>query len=96
MPLYVTRHTHAEETCPAKDLQMAPMLLAHLSARNAEKSGVNIHGEAVIDGAHTLYLILDAEDKDAVNEFMGPFAMVGEVEVLEASPCERVVARGAC
>lgn len=96
MAMFVAKHTHAEETCPAGDPQMAPMLLMHLSRQNAETFGVNLHGEAVIDGAHTLYLILDAEDKDKVNEYMQPFAMVGEVEVMEASPCEAVVSRGAC
>jgi hypothetical protein len=96
MGLYLVRHTHADETCPARDPQMAPMLLQHLSEPNAKAAGVGIHGEAVIDGEHTLYLILDAADKDTVNSYMQPFAMAGEVEVLEASPCEAVVARGAC
>ena len=96
MALFVAKHTHAEETCPAGNPEMAPMLLMHLSPPNAEKFGVNIHGEAVLDGAHTLYLMLDAQDKGKVNDYMQPFAMVGDVEVMEASPCEIVLARGAC
>jgi hypothetical protein len=96
MALFVAKHMHAEETCPARDPQMASMLLMHLSPQNAETFGVNIHGDAVIDGEHTFYLILDAENKDKVNDYMQPFAMAGEVEVMAASSCETVVSRGAC
>jgi hypothetical protein len=96
MPLFVVEHQHPAETCPAGDPQIAPMLLQHLSKANASQYGVEIHGEGVVNGAHRLFLILAAEDKDRVREFMAPFAMAGTVEVLEASPCEAVVARAAC
>jgi uncharacterized protein with GYD domain len=96
MALFVVQHQHAAETCPAKDAQMGAMLLAHISRSNAETYGVNIQGEAVIQGAHTFYLIADAEDQETVDKFMAPFAMVGSVEVLPASHCEEVVARAGC
>jgi hypothetical protein len=72
------------------------MLLQHLSAGNAGKSGIKINGEAAVDGQHTLYLILEADDQRKVEEFMGPFAQVGTVEVLPANPCEAVVSRARC
>ncbi len=75
---------------------MAPMLLAHLSRQNAQRFGVNIHSEAVIDGGHTLYLIVEAENRESVSKFMEPFAQAGTVEVLPASRCETVVERGEC
>jgi len=50
----------------------------------------------VIDGQHTLYLILDAERQSQVENFMQPFAQAGPIEVLAASPCEAVVERGSC
>jgi len=75
---------------------MGAMLLQHLSAGNANKAGIKIHGEAVVDGSHTLYLILEAEDAPRVQQFMAPFAQAGTVEVWPASTCERVVARGKC
>lgn len=96
MSMFVVHHKHSAETCPAKDPRMAPMLLKHLSAENAAQYGINIQGEAVVDGAHTLYLIVQADNPDRVNEFMGPFAQAGSVEVMPASPCEVVVERGAC
>jgi hypothetical protein len=75
---------------------MGAMLLAHLSAQNAQQQGVAIHGEAVIDGAHTLYVICEAADRGAVEAFMQPFAAAGELEILQGSPCEAVVARRGC
>ena len=60
MKLFVVQHKHPAEKCPAGDSQMAPMLLSHLSTKNAKKFGVHIQSEAVIDGGHTLYLTLEA------------------------------------
>ena len=96
MALFVVRHQHPAEQCPARDPQMGSMLLQHLSAENARQHGVAIQGEAVVDGQHTLYLIVEAEGRDRVEEFMKPFRMAGSVEVLQASPCEVVVARRGC
>ena len=96
MALFLVKHQHPAEACPAGDARMAPMLLQHLSRENAAQHGVNIHSEAVIDGGHTLYLVVDADDSDRVQQYMAPFAMAGSVEVLAASPCEQVVARAAC
>jgi hypothetical protein len=45
MSLFVVRHQHTAETCPAKDPAMGAMLLKHLSPANARKFGVNIQGD---------------------------------------------------
>ncbi|MBX6378730.1 MAG: oxidoreductase, partial [Clostridia bacterium] len=50
----------------------------------------------VVDGAHTLYAILEAATLGQVEAFMKPFAQAGSVEIWPASPCEKVVARGGC
>lgn len=96
MALFVAKHQHGPDACPAKDPRMGSMLLEHLSASNAQKSGITIHGEAVIQGQHTLYLIADAPDRAAVESFLTPFAAAGSLEVLEANPCATVVARAGC
>jgi uncharacterized protein DUF3303 len=96
MSLFVVEHRHDPDRCPAQNPQMAPMLLRHLSEDNAKAQGVAIHGEAVVDNAHQLVLILDAPDKETVDRFMQPFAQAGSVEILPASPCEAVVGRGSC
>ena len=96
MSLFVVEHQHAAETCPAGDAQMAPMLLQILSEANASQQGITIHGQAVVDGAHRLILVLDAPDSETVDTFMAPFAMAGSVKVEAANKCEVVVARASC
>ena len=96
MPLYVVRHQHPANRCPAKDPAMGAMLLRHLGDENASQQGVSIHGKAVVDGTHTLYLIVESDDRAKVDAYMQPFAMAGDIEVLQSSSCEAVVARGGC
>lgn len=96
MALFVIRHQHPAERCPARDPQMGQMLLNHLSATNAAQHGVTLHGEAVIDGQHTLYVIAESENQGRVDEFMKPFGMAGTVEVWPASSCSAVVERRGC
>ena len=96
MSLYFIRHQHTAETCPAKNPEMGQMLLQHLMKQNTRKFGVDILGDAVLDAQHTFVLIVEAEDKEYVQNFMQPFAMAGSVEITAASSCEAVVERGGC
>jgi uncharacterized protein with GYD domain len=72
------------------------MLLQHVSKPNAAQYGINILAEAVVEGQHTLQLILEANNTQKVEAFMAPFAQMGSVDVLPANPCEVVVSRGKC
>ena len=96
MALFIVRHQHSAEVCPAGDPQMGPMLAQHVSTAGAQPFGIEIHGEGVVTGGHTLYLIVDAPDQQKVTEYMGPFGQMGSVEVLPAASCDQVVARAAC
>lgn len=96
MSLYVVHHQHPADRCPARNPGAAAMLLHHLSAENARRFGVAIRAEAVVDNAHTLYLIVEAPDQASVHRFMEPFVQAGRVDVWPASPCEVVVQRGGC
>jgi len=96
MALFVARHQHQADRCPAADPQMGPMLLQHLSPGSASDHGVTIQAEAVVNDAHTLYLIVEADSQDRVDGFLAPFAQAGSVEVLPASSCEAVIGRGGC
>lgn len=96
MSLFVLHHQHDAARCPAQDPQAAAMLLAHLAPENAARYGVTIQGHGVVDGQHALYVIAEAGDQDAMRRFAEPFAQAGTVEVLPASLCEAVVARGGC
>ena len=96
MSLYFVRHQHNAETCPAKNPEMGQMLAQHVDKKNARKYGVDILGDAVLDAQHTFVLIVEAEDKQYIENFMQPFAMAGSVEITAASSCEAVVERGGC
>lgn len=96
MALFVVRHQHPAERCPAHDPSMGQMLLNHLSAPNAEQNGVKLYGEAVLNGQHTLYMIAEADNQATLDAFMQPFQQAGSVEIWPASSCEAVVERGGC
>lgn len=96
MTLYVTQHTHPATSCPAANPQMAGALLQIVNKTNAAKAGIQIHGDAVANGSHHLYLIVDAATEGAVRKYFAPFAQLGTLEVTPASHCEEVVDRGHC
>src|SRR5437667_762301 len=96
MALFVVRHHHSAEHCPAQDPEMGAMLLNHLSRPNVRQHGVEIKGEAVVQGEHTLYLIAEADDEGRLRAFMQPFQTAGSLHVYPASTCVRVVASGGC
>jgi DMSO/TMAO reductase YedYZ molybdopterin-dependent catalytic subunit len=96
MALFVIRHQHAAEQCLAQDPYMGATLLNHLSRPNVRQHGIEIRGEAVVKGEHTLYMIVESDDENHVREFMKPFTMAGSVDIYPASTCAAVVARGGC
>ena len=96
MTLYVTEHTHDGERCPANNPQMAQGLLQIVNAANAQRQGITIHGDAVADGQHHLYLIVEAPNESKVREYFAPFGQLGTLKVTPASHCEQVVGRGHC
>jgi len=96
MALFIVRHQHDPDHCPATDPYMGATLLNYLSRPNVRQHGIAIQGEAVIKGEHTLYMIVDADDAERVRAFMQPFANAGTVDVYPASTCARVVASGGC
>ena len=96
MSLYFVRHQHSAETCPATNPEMGPTLVQHVTKSNARKFGVDLIGDAVLDGQHTFVLILEAENKEYIEQFMQPFAMAGSVDITPASTCEMVVERQGC
>lgn len=96
MALFIVRHQHDAEHCPATDPYMGATLLNYLSRPNVRQHGVEIRGEAVVQGEHTLYMIVECDDEGGVRKFMEPFAVAGSVDVYPASTCARVVASGGC
>ena len=75
---------------------MGASLLNHLSRPNVRKFGLQIQGEAVVHGEHTMYMIVEAADEERLREFMQPFQMAGSLDIYPASTCVRTVASGGC
>src|SRR5262245_4571011 len=96
MPLFIVRHQHAADGCPALDPFMGASLLNHMSRPNVRKFGLEIQGEAVVQGEHTMYLLVEAVDEDRLREFMQPFQRAGSLDIYPASTCVRTVASGGC
>ena len=96
MTTFVVRHQHPADRCPAADFVAGAQLLNHLSRANAARYGVRIHGEAVLQGAHTLLIIAEAPGEDELRSFLQPLNDVGTVEVEPAATCAKVVASGGC
>lgn len=96
MALFIVRHRHDPEKCPATDPYMGAMLLNYLSRPNVRQHGLTIQGEAVVRGEHAMFMIVEASDEERVRGFMEPFAQAGTVDVYPASTCVRVVASGGC
>ena len=96
MPLYFVRHQHLPERCPARDPVAAQALLDHLDRGNAQRLGVSVHAEAVLDAKHVLVIIAETEDMSFLDDLMAPFRQAGTVEISAASTCETVVARHGC
>jgi DMSO/TMAO reductase YedYZ molybdopterin-dependent catalytic subunit len=96
MPLFIVRHQHDPNHCPAADPYNGANLLNYLSRPNVRKHGITVQGEAVVRGEHTLYMIVEAEAEALVRNYMTPFAMAGTLDVYPASTCAGVVSRGGC
>src|SRR5262245_23161624 len=96
MPLFIVRHQHAADGCPAQDPFLGASLLNHLSRPNVRKFGIQIQGEAGVQAEDTRFLIVDATDEHRLREFLQPFQMAGSLDIYPASTCVRTVASGGC
>ena len=96
MALFIVRHQHDADRCPAADPDMGATLLNYLSRPNVRKLGVRVQAEAIVRGEHTLYMIVESDNEARVRAFMQPFAMAGTVDVYPAATCAGVVSSGGC
>jgi DMSO/TMAO reductase YedYZ molybdopterin-dependent catalytic subunit len=94
--MFIVRHQHPAEQCPATDFTAGAQLLNHLSRANAARYGVRIHGEAVVQGAHTLLIIAEAAGEEELRRFLQPLQQAGSLDVQPAATCAKVVASGGC
>src|SRR5579863_10619450 len=96
MARFIVRHQHDADRCPAADPYSGAKLLNYLSRPSVRQHGIEIHGEAVVRGEHTLYMIVECDDEDHLRRFMQPFAEAGSVDIFPASTCAGVMASSGC
>lgn len=96
MTLYFIEHQHSAETCPTQNRDMMLMLGHHVTQANADGFGVKIHADVVHPGEHKMNMVLEADQRESIDNFMQPFGMVGSVHVKEVTTCEQVVATATC
>ncbi len=96
MPLFIVRHQHDADRCPAHDPYNGATLLNYLSRPNVRRHGITIQAEAVVRAEHTLYMIVESSEEAHVRKYMEPFAMAGSLEIYPAATCAGVVSSGGC
>jgi hypothetical protein len=96
LALFVVRHKHEADPCPANGPYKGAMPLKHLSRSSARQHGVETQSEAIVEPEHTTYIVVPSDTKDCVVAFVNAHAMIGSVAGEPASPCVRVVASGGC
>jgi DMSO/TMAO reductase YedYZ molybdopterin-dependent catalytic subunit len=96
MALFIVRHEHEAARCPATDPYKGAEILNYLSRPNVRRHGIEIQGEAIVRGEHSLFMIVESSDEERVRTFMKPFAEAGDVDIWPASTCARAVASGGC
>ena len=90
MPMFLVEHTHSEQTCPTRNLDMVRALAGHVTDENAAKFGVKILADFVREVDHTVILVLEADSPDKAANFAVPFLGVGPVTIKQGETCEQV------
>ena len=93
MALYLVEHHHSAESCPAQNVEMANALAGHIAPENAAKFGVRVVSDAVVEGEHTLFLVVDSDSQDKVEAYVAPFKQAGPTTIKPAITCDIVAGR---
>jgi hypothetical protein len=93
--LFVARHQHPPDRCPASS-GSGSLLLSRVSAATAARYGVTIEAEALMDGEHLLLLVVQAANREAVERFLAFLPGQEDLQVLPACSAEEAVQRGGC
>jgi hypothetical protein len=90
MSLFLIEHSHTEETCPRKNLDMVQGLRMHVTEENAQRMGLKLLADWVYEPEHRVVLVVDADSQQKAEEFAAPFGMNGKVSVQAGETCEDV------
>jgi hypothetical protein len=77
--LFHITHVHAPETCPYHDPQKARATFGKILG-GAEKLGVKVVGAWVDVAAHTIYIVVETDSAQKLEELLAPGLEIGYAE----------------
>jgi hypothetical protein len=77
--LFHITHVHTPETCPYHDPEKARATFGKMLG-GAERLGVKLAGVWVDAPAHTLYIVVEADSAQKLEEFLAPGFEIGYAE----------------
>ncbi len=77
--LFHFTHVHTPETCPYHDPEKARATLGKMLS-SAEQLGVKLLGVWTDPPAHTIYIVVDADSAQKIEELLAPAFEIGHAE----------------
>ena len=77
--LFHITHTHTPETCPYNEPERAKATFGAV-INGAEEHGVTLVGAWVDAPAHTIYMTVETDSAQKIEEFLGPAFKIGYAE----------------
>ena len=90
--LFHITHTHTPATCPYHDPEDMKATFGQIIA-NLEATGVKAHGMYVDPPAHTIYMIVEADRAEQIEELLSPAFGIGHAETRVVSDALGVLER---
>ncbi len=90
--LFHITHTHTPETCPYNNPEKARDTFGKVMS-NAEQLGVKLAGAWVDAPAHTVYLVVETDSVQKIEELLAPVIKIGHAETRAVSEAAAVLKR---
>ena len=90
--LFHISHVHTPETCPYHNPEKARETFGKVMS-NAEQLGVKLVGAWVDAPAHTIYLVVETDSVQKIEELLAPAFEIGHAETRAVSDAASVLKR---
>lgn len=90
MAVFLVQHQHPPASCPTQNPEMVRQLANHVTQANADRFGVKILADWVLETEHTVILVLEADSPEKVTNFALPFLQAGGITVKAGQTCDQV------
>lgn len=82
--LFHITHLHNWQTCPAHNSEKAKSTFGKMLS-NADASGVKLHSAFIDPPAHTIFMIVEANDAKQLELFLDPVFELGSADIRPVS-----------